>query len=145
MNVTFCGNQHVTEPEKIIKWLNDILPVLIESGADNFFLGSCGDFDYLAALALKVQKKNYKKIKLILVLGCRNKKFEMSLYDHVVYPPMEQENSCMMAVKCGRLMVDRSDLLVSGVINNDDDSAHILAYAKKKGKTILQYPFYSTE
>ena len=149
MNVTFCGNRHINEPDKIIKWLNDVLPVLIDSGANKFYLGNYGDFDYLAALALKFQKRVHKNINSILVLAYPEKKFELSLYDQVVYPPIEdfEETEPIQPgqeiIKCNQFMITKSDIVISGVIHNVGKPAQTLAYAQKQNKVILQYPFYT--
>lgn len=50
MTVTFCGHSKLYhQSESFSKWLDLILPSLIEGGADTFYLGGYGDFDSLAA------------------------------------------------------------------------------------------------
>ena len=68
MNVTFCGHSKTNDQDKIAKWLDMILPALIEGGAVTFYLGGYGDFDRLAAAAVKRQKTFYPHIEAVLVL-----------------------------------------------------------------------------
>ena len=69
MTVTFCGHSKLNKPDGFSKWLDVILPSLIEGGATTFYLGGYGDFDGLAAAAVRRQKETYPHIELILVLA----------------------------------------------------------------------------
>ena len=55
MIVTFCGHSKLNKPDSFSKWLDVILPSLIEGGAATFYLGGYGDFDSLAAAAVRRQ------------------------------------------------------------------------------------------
>ena len=67
MTVTFCGHRQTSGQEKISNWLDIILPALIEGGAKYFYLGGYGDFDNLAAAAVRRQKNIYSHIQTILL------------------------------------------------------------------------------
>lgn len=143
MNVTFCGHSQIADSEKFTNWLDDILPALIEGGADKFYMGGHGDFDMLAALAVKQQKNIYKNIMSIIVLAYPDYKYKKDLYDKAIYPALERVPSRLAVIKCSQFMVAQSDVLVSGVVHSSGRSVKTLAYAKKSGKVILQYPFYT--
>ena len=57
MTVTFCGHSKIKRTQAFSKWLDMILPSLIEGGAATFYLGGYGVFDGLAAAALRKQKE----------------------------------------------------------------------------------------
>ena len=56
MIVTFCGHSKIYPSGDYAKWLDIILPSLIEGGAATFYLGGYGAFDSLAAAAVRRQK-----------------------------------------------------------------------------------------
>lgn len=88
MNVTFCGHSKIYQTCKISKWLDIILPSLIEGGATTFYLGGYGDFDGLAAAAVRKQKESYPHIEL--VLAYLDREIDASRYDSTTYPPLEK-------------------------------------------------------
>ena len=90
MIVTFCGHSKLYKPEAFSNWLDMILPSLIEGGADTFYLGGYGDFDALAASAVRRQKETYPHIELILVLPYLDREIDASRYDVTIYPPLEK-------------------------------------------------------
>ena len=49
MIVSFCGHKEITEPEKLLPWLEETVEALIQRGADTFYLGGYGAFDRMAA------------------------------------------------------------------------------------------------
>ena len=56
MTVTFCGHSHVNDADELKEWLDKVLDQLIAEGADRFYLGGYGDFDRMAAEAVKAKK-----------------------------------------------------------------------------------------
>ena len=69
MRVSFTG--HRTIDRKLIdKKLSDILPLLIEKGADSFYAGGAVGFDTEAALKVIEYREAYPWIELNLILPC---------------------------------------------------------------------------
>lgn len=89
MIVTFCGHGDETYPDEIRIMLSDTIEELIIQGADKFLLGGYGNFDLMAATAVKSLKKKYPYIKSILVVPYINRGFDKELYDYSEYPPLE--------------------------------------------------------
>lgn len=143
MNIAFCGNRHLTNPEKIQQWLKDILPALIENGAETFYLSNYGDFDYFAALAIKLYKPIYKNIRSVLVLAYTNKRYELELYDRIWNPFWQKKPNQASVKECYRLMIEKSHLLIVGKEKKESLLSEIMIYAQRQDKLILQYPFYS--
>ena len=140
MTITFCGHSQTNDQDKVSSWLDVILPALIEGGATTFYLGGYGDFDRLAAAAVRRQKCTYPYIESVLVLPYLNKEFDPTAYDCTTYPPLEKVPPRYAIVKRNQWMVSESDVVISGVTHSWGGAAKTLDFAKRKGKVIFQYP-----
>ncbi len=140
MNVTFCGHSKIYQTEGISKWLDLILPSLIEGGATTFYLGGYGAFDRLAAAAMSRQKHTYPDIESILVLAYLNRDVDASGYDRTTYPPLEKVPPRYAIVRRNQWMVETDDIVVCGVVHGCGGAAKTLEFAKRKKKVIFQYP-----
>lgn len=140
MTITFCGHSQTSDQEKIANWLDMILPSLIEGGATTFYLGGYGDFDRLAAAAVRRQKEMYPHIESVLVLPYLNREFDTAVYDQTTYPPLEKVPPRYAIVKRNHWMVCESDVVISGVVHSWGGAAKTLDFAKSNGKVIFQYP-----
>lgn len=145
MNVTFCGHSKLYQTENISKWLDIILPALIEGGATTFYLGGYGDFDSLAAAAVRRQKTKYPNIEAVLVLAYLNREMDASRYDGTTYPPLETVPPRYAIVRRNEWMVRESDVVISGVTHKWGGAAKTLDYAKRRGKVIVQFPIQREE
>ena len=140
MIVTFCGHSKIYQTCEISKWLDIILPSLIEGGAATFYLGGYGDFDSLAAAAVRRQKATYPSIEAVLVLAYLNREIDISRYDRTTYPPLETVPPRYAILKRNEWMVCKSDVVISGVAHGWGGPAKTLDYAKRRGKVIVQFP-----
>ena len=140
MNVTFCGHSKIHQTDGFSKWLDMILPSLIEGGATTFYLGGYGAFDGLAAAAVRKQKKIYPHIELILVLAYLDREIDASRYDSTTYPPLEKVPRRYAIVRRNEWMVSVSDVVISGVLHSWGGAARTLEFAQRKNKVVLQYP-----
>lgn len=140
MIVTFCGHSKLNKPDGFSKWLDIILPSLIEGGATTFYLGGYGDFDALAASAVRKQKKTYPHIELTLVLAYLDRDIDTSYYDDSTYPPLEKVPPRYAILRRNEWMVSASDVVVSGVTHSWGGAARTLEFAQRKNKVVLQYP-----
>jgi len=140
MIVTFCGHRQVDNQDAVSKWLDLILPSLIEGGAITFYLGGYGAFDRLAAAAIRRQKLTYPSIESVLVLPYLNRDVDASDYDRTTYPPLEKVPPRYAIVKRNHWMVEGADVVISGVVHGWGGAAKTLSHARRKGKVIFQYP-----
>lgn len=140
MVVTFCGHSTLYKAEGFSQWLDAILPSLIEGGADTFYLGGYGDFDTLAASAVRRQKQVYPHIELVLVLAYLDRGIDASQYDGTTYPPLEKVPRRYAIVRRNEWMVSESDVVISAVTHSWGGAARTLEYAQRKKKVVLQYP-----
>ena len=137
--VTFCGHSKIYQTADFSKWLDIILPSLIEGGAATFYLGGYGDFDSLAA-AVRRQKAVYPHITAILVLAYLNRETDTSRYDDTTYPPLENVPPRYAIVRRNEWMVRESDVVISSVTHGLGGAAKTLDYARRKQKIIFQFP-----
>ena len=140
MIVTFCGHSKLNRTDGFSRWLNIILPSLIEGGADTFYLGGYGDFDAVAASAVRKQKESYPHIELVLVLAYLDREIDASRYDGTTYPPLEKVPRRYAIVRRNEWMVCESDVVISGVLHSWGGAAKTLEFAQRKKKVVLQYP-----
>ena len=140
MIVTFCGHSKIYQTGDFSKWLDIILPSLIEGGAATFYLGGYGDFDSLASAAVRRQKAVYPHITAILVLAYLNREMDTSRYDSTTYPPLENVPPRYAIVRRNEWMVRESDVVISGVTHGWGGAAKTLDYARRKQKIIFQFP-----
>ena len=140
MIVTFCGHSKINQTDGFSRWLDAILPSLIEGGVTTFYLGGYGAFDGLAAAAVRRQKETYPHIELILVLAYLNRDIDASRYDSTTYPPLEKVPPRYAIVKRNEWMVCESSVVISGVTHSWGGAARTLEFAQRKKKVIFQYP-----
>lgn len=139
MRITFCGHKEVWDREPVERWLKQVCGELISQGANEFFLGGYGHFDYMCASVLREFKKIHPHIRLILVLPYLNSTMITDGYDETVYPPLETVPPRFAIVRCNEWMVRESDVVVAYVIRGFGGAAKTLEYARKKKKTIICY------
>ena len=121
------------------QWLHQVCSDLIQQGADEFFLGGYGHFDFLCASVLREMKKEYPQIRLVLVLPYLNSSMLTEGYDETVYPPLESVPKRYAIVRRNEWMVRESDAVVAYVIRGFGGAAQTLDYARRKKKQIICY------
>ena len=137
MFVTFCGHSKGYNTTAISVALTAVVAELIDKGADKFYIGGYGDFDYLAACAVRDAKSIHAEIRSILVIPYMNREFDTLLYDGSVYPPLESVPLKFAISKRNKWMIDQADIVVSGVIHDWGGAATMLKYARLKKKCII--------
>ena len=139
MRITFCGHKEVWDREPVERWLKQVCGELISQGANEFFLGGYGHFDYMCASVLRELKEIHPQIRLILVLPYLNSTMITDGYDETVYPPLETVPPRFAIVRRNEWMVRESDGVVAYVMRGFGGAAKTLEYARKKKKTIIYY------
>ena len=139
MRITFCGHKEVWDREPVERWLKQVCGELISQGANEFFLGGYGHFDYMCASVLRELKKTHPQIRLILVLPYLNSTMITDGYDETVYPPLETVPPRFAIVRRNEWMVRESDIVVAYVMRGFGGAAKTLEYARRKKKTIICY------
>lgn len=141
MTVTFSGERrldfHIAEFAYVK--LKIALEQLIRDGADRFLLGGCSDFDKLAAVTLKLMKKDYPHIEVVLVVPHKNLRYIEEFYDSFEYPELEpSEMNCYAEVKRNWYMLSKADCLVTFVYDYANGvEERLVKYAKKNCKNLI--------
>ena len=140
--VTFCGHRDVFPNEEVRHLLNDAIEAEIQIGAEQFLVGGRGEFDSMAAAAVRVAKKRHrdKKIQLYLVEPYmreginRDRAYYESLYDGIIIPQELLDVHPKVAItKRNRWMCERADCLIAFVQRDFGGAYQTLKYAKKTG------------
>lgn len=139
MRITFCGHKEVSDSERIEQWLRQVCSDLIVKGADEFFFGGYGRFDFMCASVLREMKKVHPHIRLVLVLPYLNSSMITEGYDETVYPPLESVPKRYAISRRNEWMVCESDVVVAYVIRGFGGASTTLDYARRKKKTIIRY------
>lgn len=137
MLVTFCGHSTVSNPAAIAATLKTVIEDLIAEGATEFYLGGYGEFDSLAARAVRDAKETHPDIRSTLVIPYMDREFNPSLYDGSVYPPLESVPRRFAISKRNEWLIEQADVVVSGVTHDWGGAATTLKYAQRKKKRIV--------
>ena len=137
MIVTFCGHSTVSNSAAVAASLKSVIEELIAEGATEFYLGGYGEFDSLAARAVRDAKKLHPEVHSTLVIPYMDRDFNTDFYDESVYPPLESVPRRFAISKRNEWMVDQADIVVSGVTHDWGGAATTLKYATRKKKRII--------
>lgn len=140
MTVTFCGHSHVSDAADLNVWLDKVLDLLIVDGADRFYLGGYGDFDRMAAEAVKAKKDERPDIEMALVTAYLSRQADGEFYDYMIYPTLKDVTQRSAIPKRNEWMVDSADVVVAYVTHDWGGAAKTLEYARRCGKRVVLYP-----
>lgn len=140
MTVTFCGHSHVSDAAELNEWLDKVLDQLIAEGSDRFYLGGYGDFDRMAAEAVKAKKAEKTDIEMALVTAYLGRQADGESYDYMIYPTLKDVTQRSAIPKRNEWMVDSADVVVAYVTHEWGGAAKTLEYARRCGKRVIPYP-----
>lgn len=145
--VSFFGHRKIERPSEIEERLDKLLYELItQKEYVEFLIGREGDFDLLAASAVKRAAKRYGcgNTSFILVLPYMkaeyrdNKREYLEYYDEIEICSKSAEAHPKSAIQVrNRNIVDRSDLVVCCIQQNSGGAYKTVQYAKKQNCTII--------
>ena len=140
MKVTFCGHGTIHNSDDVKRWLYKVVKDVIILGGDTFYLGGYGTFDYIAKQVVWELKEEYPHIESLLVIPYLDKKYDLEKYDSSIYPSLENVPKRFAISKRNEWMVKESHMVISYVTHSWGGAAITMEYAKKKKKTIINYP-----
>ncbi len=113
--------------------------LIIRFGVNTFWVGHYGEFDSLAANAVRTLKQQYPQIELDLVVAYLTKEMNecpemyQKKYDNILMAEIpERTPHPYRIIYCNRYMVDNSDYLISYVNYSCGGAAKTLEYALRK-------------
>lgn len=140
MIISFFGHRDFCGSEAYEKRLLQIFENVIGEEAVEFYLGGYGGFDSFAYCCCNQYQKTHTHAKLIFVTPYflqKNSREELIKYDEVIYPEIEHVPPKFAIIYRNRYMVDRSDVIISGVKYSRGGAYQACLYAKKKEKRII--------
>ena len=130
---------HRDAPETVFATLiNTLEKLILEENVGFFYVGQYGNFDRLAALAVKQLKKQYPFLVLNLVLPYHPAERAVPIpvgFDSSYYPDgMETVPRRFAIARANKKMVDSSDWLISYVCHPGSNARDLLEYAQRREK-----------
>ena len=105
-------------------------------GIRQYYVGSYGSFDRMAASALKAVKKRYQDISLYLLLPYHPAERPVETpegFDGTFYPPLEKVPRRYAIVKANRYMIETCDRVLC-YVNHIGNTRTLLEYARRRAK-----------
>lgn len=106
---------HADTPQSILPALVEAIEHEVAKNVTDFYVGYHGNFDRLAATALRQVKKRHTDITASLVLAYHPAELPMESpvgFDGTFYPPLENTPRRYAIVKANRYMVQSSDSII---------------------------------
>ncbi len=135
---------HRTILEDIEKPLFNAIENLIKIGVAYFMVGNQGDFDKLSTKAVRILKKKYPYIKLLLVLPYftnklnQDRSFYETIYDDIIIPDvLAGLHYKKSIIERNKWMIDNSNYLIAYSRKDYGGAYTALQYAKKNNKFII--------
>lgn len=107
-----------------------------EHNIRTFIVGNRGNFDNLAATAIKHLKKKYSDISLLLLLAYHPAERSVHLtegFDNSYYPPLEGVPRKYAIVRANKYMVDTADSIIC-YVNHIGNTKKLLEQAERRQK-----------
>lgn len=138
MKSCFFIGHHDTKDEVYSVLLSEVERHIVEYGVSSFFVGHYGNFDRMAAAAVKEAKKRHPEVRLMLVLPYHPAIRPVETpegYDSTYYPWEDERIPKRLAiVKTNQRMVDTCDYLIAYAWHHLGGSGQIVEYARKREK-----------
>lgn len=145
--VAFFGHRYIDNIFKVEKLLeNEIRKLICKHEFVEFLVGRNGDFDQCASSSVLRTRKNYRNdnSSLILVLPyltaeyLNNKESFYNYYDNVEISYMASKAHLKSAMQIhNREMVDRADIIICYIENENGGACKTVKYAIKKEKKVI--------
>ena len=139
MIITFLGHSRIHHTDELMKNVENAIKNNIgEKEKVIFYCGGMGDFDNICAKACLKIKERRASCELILVKAYINSpKFNDSIYDGSLYPPLENVPLKFAIVERNKWMIKNADLLIVYVNHSYGGAHNCLLYAQKLNKRII--------
>lgn len=123
---------HADAPQSILPDLIEAIENEVSIGTTVFYVGYHGDFDRMAATALRKVKQRHSGVTATLVLAYHpaERAVEMPAdFDGTFYPPLENVPRKVALAKANQYMVRTSDSLIC-YVRHFGNSRNLLEYAQ---------------
>ena len=135
----FIGHREATE-EVLPALINAVEQHIVEYGVKEFFVGTHGGFDRLAAKTVIEAKKRHIDVTLAMLLPYHPAERPVAPppgFDYTFYPPdMEKTPRKFAIVQANRYMVEHTDYLIAYAWHPASNARNLLEYARKRNANI---------
>lgn len=149
--MTCCFSGHRILPAKSIdtirKELSTVVDEYIKNGYTRFISGGALGFDLMAARLVAGKRKLDNRIRLVMILPCRDQHIKWSRRDRMEYEEILTladdvkyvcEKYCTGCMHLrNKVMVDSSQVVISYLVDCRGGTAYTVNYAKEKEKEII--------
>ncbi|MGN1026520.1 MAG: hypothetical protein ACI4P4_08950 [Faecousia sp.] len=125
---------HADAPQAIFPYLESAIEGAVLNGTTSFYVGYHGNFDHIAAAALRAVKRRHSSILLMLVLAyhpAEVKKETPPDFDGTFYPPLEGVPRRFSLVRGNQYMIKTADSAIC-YVRRSGNTEKILAIAKRR-------------
>jgi len=145
MIITFIGHGKLSIEESLKAKIAKTIENCIKNGADTFYCGGYGAFDYACAKTVNELKAKYPEVKSFYITpyitdGVREKlKYieESKFYDGTIYPELENVPLKFAISKRNESMIDSADIIIAFIDHHFGGAYTSFRYAKRRKKTII--------
>lgn len=131
---------HSDAPQSIYPCLEQAIENEVNKGISVFYVGYHGNFDHMAASALRSAKRRHPAITLMLLLAYHPAERFMETppgFDGTFYPPLEGVPRKYALIRANQYMVKASDSLIC-FVKHSGNAGNLLEYAERtSGKKAL--------
>ena len=128
---------HKDAPDSILCSIECAVEQAIARNITTFYVGYHGNFDHLAAAALRNVKQHHNKITLILLLAYHPSEVPISIpfdFDETFYPPLENVPRRYALIRANQYMIKRVDHIIC-YVNHIGNTRQLLNLAMNRQKT----------
>ena len=140
MIVGFFGHAHLLDAEKLRASLCLLMESAIKDREVEFWLGAHGAFDSISLYAARDFKKTHPSARLVLVtpyLDSRITREECTMYDGILYPPIETTPKRFAILARNRYVARSADMIFAYVSHSFGGAAQALKEAVRAKKQIF--------
>lgn len=137
MNCTFFG--HRDSPDQIYELLKHTLNKIIAcEGADTFYVGNNGNFDFMCQKALSEVYRDYPHIRYTILLSRINEIALNNEQQNTEFPEALERVPYRYAIsRRNDIMIKRSDILIAFVNNKFSNSYKLVEKARRRGVKVI--------
>ncbi|MBQ8566971.1 MAG: hypothetical protein IJ445_05245 [Clostridia bacterium] len=142
MIIAFTGHSFIASKNKIKSLVKEqIKNNITDKEPITCYLGGYGDFDEICAIACVELKKEFTNIEIAYITPyvslTEQVKSENTIYDVIIYPPLENVLPKFAISKRNEWMMTNADLVIAYVNCDYGGAYRSLTMAKRKGKKII--------
>ena len=129
---------HRNAPSDLYSKLKDEIIKLLDKGAEHFYVGNNGNFDYLAQMALADVDKERDDLKYSIVLSRLDEKAVGGAQEKTVFPEGQENALPRFAVaKRNVWLLENSNIIITYMVDKYSNSYKIIEKATRRGLTVI--------